>query len=345
MNHRDLVGQQSCNTPLMMEEEEYELCFPQLLNASCKKIKHSYFGTVFLSFILCFISLITVLLNLLLIISISYFRQLQTSTNLILLSLAVSDLFVGLLLFIQITLTDGCWYLGDIVCILYFISAVINTSASVGNMVLISIDRYVAICDPLHYPTKVTVKRIQLCISLCWSCSLGYSIVIWSDNLKHPGRLSSCSGECIVIVGIIEQFVDLFLTLIIPITVIILLYLRVFVVAVSQVQAMRSHVAASSQKHSGTVIIQKSELKAAMILGVVVVAFLMCLCPYYCVILTAQSTRLNNVSAVFVLCLFYFNSCLNPMIYAVFYPWFRKAIKLIVTLQVLKSGSADFRIL
>nr|XP_054603156.1 trace amine-associated receptor 13c-like [Nothobranchius furzeri] len=329
----------------MMVEEEHELCFPQLLNDSCKKIEHSYFENIFMSFILCFISLITVLLNLLLIISISHFRQLQTSTNLLLLSLAVSDFFVGFLLLFQIMLIDGCWYLGDLMCILYFILDVFITAASVGNMVLISIDRYVAICHPLQYPTKVTVKRIQLCISLCWICSLGYSIVFWSDNLKQPGRFSSCSGECIVIVGFIEQFVSLLLTFVIPITVIILLYLRVFVVAVSQVQAMRSHVAASSQKHSGTVIIQKSELKAARTLGVVVVAFLMCLCPYYCVILTAQSTKLNNLSALFFVCLFYFNSCLNPMIYALLYPWFRKAIRLIVTLHVLKSGSADFRIL
>ncbi|PWA19406.1 hypothetical protein CCH79_00017164 [Gambusia affinis] len=39
--------------------------------------------------------------------------------------------------------------------------------------------------------------------------------------------------------------------------------------------------------------------------------------------------------------LFYFNSTLNPLIYALFYPWFRKSVKLILTLQILKSDSSD----
>ncbi|KAM4560798.1 trace amine-associated receptor 6-like [Fundulus diaphanus] len=37
----------------------------------------------------------------------------------------------------------------------------------------------------------------------------------------------------------------------------------------------------------------------------------------------------------------YFNSCLNPLIYALFYPWFRKAIRHIVTLQILQPGSCE----
>lgn len=99
-------------------------------------------------------------------------RQLHTSTNLILLSLAVSDFSVGFLILFQLMLIDGCWYLNDSMCVLYYILDVVVTSASVGNMVLISIDRYVAICDPLHYSLKVTPKRVCVCISLCWICSL-----------------------------------------------------------------------------------------------------------------------------------------------------------------------------
>ncbi|GLD68298.1 trace amine-associated receptor 9-like protein [Lates japonicus] len=42
--------------------------------------------------------------------------------------------------------------------------------------------------------------------------------------------------------------------------------------------------------------------------------------------------------------LLYFNSCLNPVIYA-FYPWFRKVVKHIVTLQILQPGSSEANIL
>ncbi|XP_017163972.1 trace amine-associated receptor 8a-like [Poecilia reticulata] len=325
--------------------EEDELCFPQFTNLSCRKLNRSQFEKVLISFMLCFISVTTVSLNLLVIISISHFRQLHTSTNLVLLSLAVSDFSVGFLILFQLMLIDGCWYLNDSMCVLYYILDVVVTSASVGNMVLVSIDRYVAICDPLHYSLKVTPKRARVCISLCWISSLSYVTIVLRMNFKEPGRFNSCFGECVINVGFTEQVADLFVTFIIPITVIVVLYVRVFLVAAAQVQAMRSHVAAVTHQHSRKIIVKDSEMKAAKILGVVVVAFLMCLCPYFCVTLVGQDTLLNTLSSAFVICLFYFNSCLNPLIYAFFYPWFRNSIKYIISLQILKPGSCDANIL
>ncbi|XP_044222163.1 trace amine-associated receptor 6-like [Thunnus albacares] len=322
--------------------ERVELCFPQL-NSSCRKPEPPNTNTVLIYILLSFISLLTAALNLLVIISISHLRQLHTSTNLLLLSLAVSDFLVGLLVIpVEILLTETCWILGDIMCALYYFVPIIIISASVGNMVLISVDRYVAICDPLHYPTKVTKKIVIICICLCWICSVFYSIILLYDNLKQPGRYNSCYGECVVN---ITGAVDLALGFIIPITVIIVLYMRVFVVAVSQARAMRSGIAAVSLQHSVKITVMKSEIKAARTLGVVIVVFLMCYSPYYCVSLTGQDILVHSTTEAFMIFLMYFNSCLNPVIYAFFYPWFKKAIKLIVTLQILQPDSCEANIL
>ncbi|XP_041807187.1 trace amine-associated receptor 13c-like [Chelmon rostratus] len=323
--------------------EEAELCFPQLLNSSCRKTMHPHSVSMLTYIILSSISLLTVALNLLVIISISHFKQLHTPTNLLLLSLAVSDFFVGFLMLFQIVLIEGCWLLGDFMCAVYNILNYIVTSASIGTMVLISADRYVAICDPLHYPTKVTQKRVQMCVSLCWMCSIFCHSLLLKDNLEQPGRYNSCFGECVIIIDYVAGLVDLFLSFIGPVTVIVVLYMRVFVVAVSQARAMRSHIVAV--QFSVKVTAKKSEMKAATTLGVVVVVFLVCVCPYFCVALTGQDTMLNASSAAFVISLFYFNSCLNPVIYAFFYPWFRKSIKLIVTLKILEADSCDSNIL
>ena len=270
-------------------------------------------------------------------------RQLHTPTNLLLVSLAFSDFFVGLLMFLSVVLIDGCWFLGDLMCTLYHYLGYVIASTSVGNMVLISVDRYVAICHPLHYYSEITQKRVQVCVCLCWICSVIFQSLILKDILKQPGRYHSCIGECIFFINYIAGLADLTFSFIVPITVIVVLYMRVFVVAVSQARAMRSHITAVTQ--SGKVTAKKSEMKAARTLGVVVVLFLICLCPYYCVEFTEQDNLLNDSSAAFVLWLYYFNSCLNPVVYAFCYPWFRKSVKLIVTFKMLQADSSEANLL
>ncbi|TKS67798.1 Trace amine-associated receptor 13c [Collichthys lucidus] len=326
--------------------EEVELCFPELLNTSCRKPLQHRTETIFIYILMSCISLFTVTLNLLVIISISHFRQLHTPTNLLLLSLAVSDFFVGLLLMpLRILLLEGCWVLGSFMCGLYFYASFILTSASVGNMVLISLDRYVAICDALHYPTKVTQKRVKICVCLCWSCSVFYNGVIIINFLKDPDRHSSCYGECIIVIDFLTGMVDVVLTFFSPVAVIVILYSRVFVVAVSQARATRSHIAAVTVHGSVCVTAKKSERKAARTLGIIVVVFLICFCPYFYPSL-AGDDRSSTVSiSIFGVWLLYFNSCLNPVVYAMFYPWFRKSIKLIVTFQILQPYSSDVNIL
>ncbi|XP_038565730.1 trace amine-associated receptor 13c-like [Micropterus salmoides] len=324
-------------------EDRAELCFPQLLNTSCSKHTSSWSEAVLVNIVLSSISLLTVALNMLVIISVSHFRQLHTPTNIFLVSLAVSDFLVGLLLMPVKILKGSCWFLRDLMCPLYNCVSFSITSSSVGNMVLISLDRYVAICHPLHYTTRITERRVKLCVCLCWFCSVFYSSLLFKDDLTQPGRHNSCYGECVGVIDQIAGAVDLVLTFIVPVTVIIVLYMRVFVVAVSQARAMRSHITDVTQQISKIPKTKKSELKAARTLGVLVVVFLICFCPYYGMSLAGDS--LLSTSASFGIYLFYFNSCLNPVIYAMFYPWFRKAVKLIVTFQILQPGSCEAKIL
>ncbi|KAF3694463.1 Trace amine-associated receptor 13c [Channa argus] len=326
--------------------EEAELCFPQLINTSCKKPMRHRAETMFIYIVFSCISVVTVLLNLLVIISISHFRQLQTPTNLLLLSLAVSDFLVGLLLMpVRIYHIGSCWLWGSSMCALFRYTSFIITSSSVGNMVLISVDRYVAIIDPLCYTTKVTPKRVKFCVCLCWAGCIFYNGVILHDFLKHPETYYSCHGECGNVLTFVSGAVDVVFTFIGPITVIIVLYMRVFVVAVSQARAMRSHIAAVSLQGSVGGIATKSERKAAKTLGVVIIVFLMCFCPYFYPSLVNQDTSATVAFSVFGLWLLYCNSCLNPLIYAYFYPWFRKSVKLIVTLQILQLDSCDANVL
>ncbi|XP_068602046.1 trace amine-associated receptor 13c-like [Brachionichthys hirsutus] len=330
----------------MAVSEDFELCFPQLLNASCRKpMQNRAAETVFLYVLLSCISVLTVILNLLVIISISHFRQLHTPTNFLLLSLAVSDFFVGFLMMpLKILETGSCWILGTVICRMFRYCSFILTSTSVGNIVLISVDRYLAICDPFCYSSKVTVKRVQLCVGLCWACSVFYNGVILMDFLKQPDGYNSCHGECLVVISSITGAVDLLLTFAGPITVIVVLYMRVFVVAVSQARAMRSHVTTVNQQRS-VCVSKKSERKAARTLGIVVLVFLICSCSYFYLGFAGQDVTTSVDFSIFSVWILYCNSCMNPIVYALFYHWFRRTMKLIITLQILQPNSCNSSIL
>uniref|UniRef100_A0A673LAJ5 G-protein coupled receptors family 1 profile domain-containing protein n=1 Tax=Sinocyclocheilus rhinocerous TaxID=307959 RepID=A0A673LAJ5_9TELE len=115
------------------------------------------------------LSVWTVFLNLLVIISISHFKKLHTSTNLIILSLAVADMLVGLIVMpIEATrLIETCWYFGDTFCRLFLTIMGLLFSVSLSNLVLIAVDRFVAMCHRLLYPQKITTTKTLIIVSLC----------------------------------------------------------------------------------------------------------------------------------------------------------------------------------
>ncbi|XP_041821913.1 trace amine-associated receptor 13c-like [Chelmon rostratus] len=321
------------------------LCFPNL-NSSCKRLLRPHSDAAVLYTLLALVSLLTVKLNLLVIISISHFRQLRTPTNTLLLSLAVSDMLVGLLVMpIEgLRYVETCWLLGWLMCTLTPYVSYCLLSVSVGHMVLISVDRYVAICYPLLYSSRITLNRVNFLISLCWACSMIYNGCILMGHLGREDSFGSCHGECVVVVGHAAGTVDLFATFVGPCAIMVVLYVRVFVVAVSQARVIRLQTAAISFTAATTA--KKSERKAARTLGIVIAVFLMCFCPYYYPALKGEDTS-NTLSYAAVLSwLMLTNSCVNPLIYALFYPWFRKAIKLILTLKILRvPESQDTKIL
>lgn len=323
-----------------------ELCSPDLANSTCRCMPRPFSEAVLLYVLLSCVAVLTVTLNLLVITSISHFKQLHAPTHLVLLSLAVSDLLLGLLVMPveMVRIIEICWFLDHVMCALSYIVSFTLTSASVGNMVLISIDRYIAICFPLHYASMVTRGRVEVCVCLCWACSFLYNSLILKDHYRQPDKQNSTHADCMVVIDPVSGTIDLVITLFGPCSVICVLYARVFIIAASQARALRSSNAVAPTGRV-RVTAKKSERKAARTLGIVVLVFLMSFCPYYCLSLAGEDLANSASVLAFVSWLLYFNSCLNPLIYAFFYPWFRKAMQNIVTMKILEEGSSQAHIL
>uniref|UniRef100_A0A8C8LRH2 G-protein coupled receptors family 1 profile domain-containing protein n=2 Tax=Oncorhynchus tshawytscha TaxID=74940 RepID=A0A8C8LRH2_ONCTS len=268
------------------------------------------------------------------IISISHFKQLHTTTNLLILSLAVSDLLVGLIVIpvLTVAIMEPCWGFGEYFCVFQIYITFLCTSLSLGNLVLISIDRYVAVCDPLLYHSKITITGTICCISITWCCCIIYDAVIIQNfvNVQTPSR---CLTECVIVEGITwVNIMYIVFIMVVPCSIIITLYLNIFVVARSQARKVFSKEAAS-ESGVQTVQANKSERKAAKTLAIVVFTYLLSWIPSL-FIYFVFSVIGDHLISYFTSYLAFVNSLINPIIYAFFYPWFKVTAKLILTLKI-----------
>ncbi|XP_022536756.2 trace amine-associated receptor 6-like [Astyanax mexicanus] len=323
-----------------------QYCFPGH-NASCKKDVRTGPGYIVLFVFLSCVSVCTVFLNVLVIISISHFKQLHTPTNLLILSLAVADLLVGMFVMpVKIMqLTDSCWYLGNMACIIFPIINGLSVLSSLCSLVYIAVDRYLAISDPLHYSSRITVFTMSVCIILGWSFCFLYVVVYmyFNDHFLPYQIYTRCHGECLVIIKYPWVVASILIFFVFPCSLILVLYSIVFHVARRQAKAVRAVVNGALSKNTGKVS-SSSETKAAKTLGIVIFFYFAFWIPFYISSLTVE--KLTTVSMVWTVFgwLMYINSSMNPLIYAIFYPWFRTSVKYIVTFKIFKSSSSRFNL-
>ncbi|XP_037403356.1 trace amine-associated receptor 13c-like [Pygocentrus nattereri] len=272
-------------------------------------------------------------------------KELHTPTNLLILSLAVADLLVGLIVMpVKIMeLIDSCWYLGKIACSVSPIIYYLSMSASLCSLIFIAVDRYIAVSDPLLYSTRVTVYKMSVFIMMCWSICSFYAIIYLytNDHLLLSQISSDCYGECVVFVKYSWVISDLVIGFLAPCSVILVLYSIIFNVARRQARAVRAVKIGASKKHRAEPS-HSSETKAAKTLGIIVFVYLACWIPFYVTSLSVESVTSSSMVWTVFGWLLYMNSSAYPLIYAMFYPWLRESAKRVLSCGIFKSFSFLF---
>ncbi|XP_026888944.2 trace amine-associated receptor 13c-like [Electrophorus electricus] len=283
--------------------------------------------------------LVTVCGNLLIIISVCHFKQLYTPTNMLILSLAVSDFLIGVFVIpvSLIWMIESCWLFSSIYCLFYISISYILIGTSIYNVVLIAVDRYFALSKPFLYNKTVSSSTMCFVVSCNWLVLFFYKTAIQYFNGRFAS-LAMCPGDCFLVLDEVWSLVDLLLTFVFPLSVIVILYVQVFFIAKKHATAIRelnSHTRTQTSKNMSDSM--KSERKAAKVLGILVSVFVACLLPYF------VYNLLGNIELEpfqKVLLLVHLNSAINPVIYALFYPWFRRCVKIILTLHIFNTDSA-----
>ncbi|XP_064537033.1 dopamine D2-like receptor isoform X2 [Drosophila montana] len=158
-----------------------------LTTESCHELRivdHNYWALILILF-----PILTLFGNILVILSVCRERSLQTVTNYFIVSLAIADLLVAVVVmpFAVYFLVNGAWALPNVVCDFYIAMDVICSTSSIFNLVAISIDRYIAVTQPIKYAKHKNSRRVCLTILLVWaiSAAIGSPIVLGLNNTPN----------------------------------------------------------------------------------------------------------------------------------------------------------------
>ncbi|ESO85908.1 hypothetical protein LOTGIDRAFT_82265, partial [Lottia gigantea] len=287
--------------------------------------------------------------NLLVIMAISLEKRLQNVTNYFLLSLAVADFLVSLVvmpfsIINAFTGKSSKWLFGLVLCDIFVTADVLMCTASILHLCTISLERYIGIRYPLWTKNK-TKSVVSMKIVLVWTISIAITSPITVLGLLEPqnvlmGDICALTNSHFIIYGSIFAFF-------IPLCIMLVMYGLTVKMLNQQAKLCNAKDGAPMMRRSTStghgknknnnhkngnlerdkkdsvkkVNSVKTEQKATKVLGVVFLIFITCWAPFFIAnIMTVlcKSCQLDTTMVTVFVWLGYVSSTLNPIIYTIF---------------------------
>ncbi|XP_066141113.1 dopamine D2-like receptor isoform X1 [Euwallacea fornicatus] len=176
------------DAPIYIQNQINCSLFGNGTNSSCSTGYTDHYRNYW-ALVLLIVPILTVYGNVLVILSVYKERTLQTATNYFIVSLALADLLVAVVVmpFAVYVLVNDKWALPGFVCDFYIAMDVTCSTSSIFNLVAISIDRYIAVTQPIKYAKHKNNRRIWLTIGFVWviSAAIGSPIVLGLNNTPN----------------------------------------------------------------------------------------------------------------------------------------------------------------
>ncbi|XP_009272698.1 PREDICTED: D(2) dopamine receptor isoform X2 [Aptenodytes forsteri] len=168
--------------------------------------------------------------NVLVCMAVSREKALQTTTNYLIVSLAVADLLVATLVMPWVVYLEvvGEWRFSRIHCDIFVTLDVMMCTASILNLCAISIDRYTAVAMPMLYNTRYSSKRrVTVMIAVVWVLSFAISCpLLFGLNNTDENECIIANPAFVVYSSIVSFYVPFIVTLLVYVQIYIVLRKR-----------------------------------------------------------------------------------------------------------------------
>ncbi|XP_004541148.1 D(1) dopamine receptor [Maylandia zebra] len=317
----------------------------------------------------CFLSLLiltTLLGNTLVCAAVTKFRHLRSKvTNFFVISLAVSDLLVAILVMPWKAVTEiaGFWPFGSF-CDTWVAFDIMCSTASILNLCVISLDRYWAISSPFRYERKMTPTVAYIMISVAWTLSVlisfipvqlnwhkaqtksytaltGSSVSLASNATSYPENCDSSLNRTYAISTSLISFY-------IPVVIMVATYTQIYRIAhrqIRRISALERAAESAKNRHDsmgrGSSIADsessfrltfKRETKVLKTLSVIMGVFVCCWLPFFILNCMVPFCEQSSGGEAF--------PCISPTTFDVFvwFGWANSSLN-----PIIYAFNADFR--
>ncbi|XP_060082605.1 beta-1 adrenergic receptor-like isoform X2 [Ylistrum balloti] len=255
-------------------------------------------------------------------------RGMRTRTNMFLVSLAVADFLIGILLapFSLATLIAQDWILGPSLCT---INSFLNATCfitSIHTLMHISIHKYMSITRPL---TRITKCKILVMIFAAWGwgvvCAALTTVILSHAEFKEGTMQCGPAYPVLTTKSLLFHIIIQTSNIFLPLFIMIYAYSRMFGEIREHMQRMDENTAMDRAQ------IYSQQRRVTITLFIVLACFVLCWIPYcvYANYVTFEpdKTKFPPYLNAIAYCFGYMNSACNPIIYAWRSPSFREGYK------------------
>ncbi|XP_076328087.1 octopamine receptor beta-1R-like [Tachypleus tridentatus] len=295
---------------------------------------HGHAAVVPLCLVIAIFIILSVLGNIMVIVTVVRHKGMRTRTNMFIVNLAVADMLTAVIdmPISLVTLIHGDWILGDFFCQLNGFTMALFFICSIHTLMYISIHKYISIAHPFR--RVLTHQKVLLMIGAawCWAAMCAtFPLLGWNKIVFKKGS-SQCGPS------LPDDWIDhshsILITVsnyIVPLVVMIFCYSRIFKEIDNHMHRIRE---TSNVSLQDTI---RQQRRISVTLFLVLSCFLICWTPYVVYSTTVAFIRDKTLVPLVVNPLVYWcgylNSACNPVIYGFKNHSFRQGYKEIMCVQ------------